>query len=357
MARKQIAYEVVKDDEEKARHNELKLSLDMGASSTRIISTGMDIEGGKDYRSVQAPVNEKAQMGTMSDEWVVKVDGQWWTFGEGCYMYAPSRILDYPTTSRYMSPWYRRNFAFALWRAFRHLAQPDGREIRPAVMSSIPAGLYKQKVQVDEVRKTLTGTYRLEAPSGKKLTVVVGEKALVLVPEGIGMYWKNKKLNPELYTVGTWLYLDFGYLTLDSFIVRNGTYVRDSAKSDDKCGLNIVAESVAAYVLAKRKVRLTQTEIDQAMRCDEITINKQPFSVQEFRDQQLDMLAERARELAQQWGEGENLFGVCIGGGPAYWMVPRMSINGFPTPQATEGSKPGRDNAIGVWFYLTGAVK
>src|SRR5258708_1382467 len=147
--------------------------------------------------------------------------------------------------TRYTDGFYRKLFAAALWRSFRHIATAG--VVYPTVVCSIPVGEYADG-KAEEVKKNITGQYVIDSVDGNiTLHAKVEPHNLVIVPEGAGSYFQ------ALYTPGSNLagrevaILDIGFYTTDLVIFNKGNYVTGSARSV-KRGVSQVAEEVHPYL-------------------------------------------------------------------------------------------------------------
>lgn len=323
------------------------LSCDLGNAYSNIRS---DNGTAVDWRSIQAPLSTSTRLADWPIEHVINFEGEWWATGEICYTLAPGAIQENLKLSRYTSPWYRRLFAFALHKAFHKLI---GQEIvYPRVVSSIPAGLFKNPEQVEAVKHNLVGDYEIGNVYGGKLHVCIPNK-VILLPEGIGTYFGYLfgPGNNDQFQTGTWMIADFGYLTMDAVYMRDGEYIPDMARSDSETGMSIVADRIQEYVQAKTNVELDRAEIDRAMECDIIEVNRKMVNISAIREAELNKLGQRASNLLEQWSRRANLSGIIATGGGAKYIYPHIISDTLP-PMAL-AQDPRRANVDGAYLYLT----
>src|SRR5262249_2736652 len=142
---------------------------------------------------------------------VFTFDGETLVFGDDTRDLIDGLPVAYTDMTRYTDGFYRKLFAAALWRSFRHLAT-DG-VVYPTIVCSIPVSEYADG-KADEVKKNITGAYVIDSADGSlTLHAVVEPHNLIIVPEGAGSYFQ------ALYTPGSNLanrevaILDVGFYT------------------------------------------------------------------------------------------------------------------------------------------------
>lgn len=323
------------------------LSLDMGNAYSNI-----QTDGGVaiDYRSIMAPLSTANKIAEWPVEDVACFEGEWWVVGDRAYTLAPKAIQENPTVNRYISPWYKRLFAFALHKT---LYRGVGGEIfYPRVISSIPAELFKDADETQAIKNNLIGSYEIGNTWGGSIMVEVLPKRLVLIPEGVGTFFGLVfgGGNNTQFTSGTWMIADAGYLTLDAVMLRDGDYIADAAKSDEKTGLSVVADTLRTFVFQRTRVRLTNHEIDTAMQCDTVVANTKSVNVKQAREDALLSLGKRASLLLEQWAAGQNLSGIIFTGGGAEHLHPYILSNNLPPLMLA--ARPRRANVEGAYSYL-----
>jgi hypothetical protein len=322
------------------------LACDLGNAYSNIKSdNGVAV----DWRSIMAPLSASTRLADWPIEHVIQYEEEWWASGEICYTLAPGTIEENLNMNRYTSTWYKRLFAFALHKAFYKEA---GREIvYPRIISSVPAGIFKISQQVKAVQENLIGDYEIRNVYGGTLMVTVPK--VILLPEGIGTYFGYLfgPGNNSQYQTGTWMVADFGYLTLDAVFMRDGEYIADMAKSDSQTGMSIVAEQIQEYVQAEAGVELDRAQIDKAMECDMIEVNRKPLNISTIRETALEKLGRRATGLLEQWSRRANLNGIIITGGGAKYQYPHIASDVLPP--LSVAINPRRANADGAYLYIT----
>lgn len=323
------------------------ISLDLGNAYSNLRG---DNELVLDWRSIMAPLSGANKLRDWPVEDVIQYEGQWWVVGDKSYTLAPDAIQENPTVNRYISEWYRRLFAFALHKAFNKRV---GQEIvYPRVIASIPAGLFKNPDEAEAVKNNLTGDYQIGNVYGGTLHVSVMPQKLLLIPEGVGTYFGFVfgPGNNTLYQSGTWMIADIGYLTLDAIMLRDGEYMPDAARSDEKTGMSYVAGNLQEFVFSKGRVRLDRPSIDKAMECDVITVNQKALNIAQHRTDSLEALGKRASMLLEQWAAGQNLSGIILTGGGAEHLHSYIQSNMLPT--ITLAPYPRRANVDGAYLYI-----
>jgi hypothetical protein len=323
------------------------LSLDLGNAYCNLAGdNGLSL----DLRSIMAPLSEANKLGDWPIEDVIRFNGQWWVVGDRSYTLAPDAIQEHPTVNRYVSEWYKRLFAFALHKAF--YKRVGSGIIYPRIISSVPAQLFKNQAETAAIKDNLAGEYEISNVYGGTLYVTVMPRQIVLIPEGIGTYFGFvfSPGNNSQYQTGTWLIADSGYLTLDSVMVRDGEYMPDAARSDEKTGISIVAEALRDMVFTKTRVRLDRAAIDKALECDTITVNQKIHPIAETKTKLLEQVGQRAVLLLEQWSAGQNLSGILLTGGGAKFLYPYLSSASLPPVMLS--NNPRRANVEGAYLYL-----
>lgn len=308
-----------------------------------------------DYRSIMAPLGSAARVGKWGEDdyqSVIGLGGSWYVTGDRCYTLAPDGIEEYPTVNRYTSTWYRVLFASALHRAFA--ARISEGVIYPRLIASIPAALFRNQAEVDKVRANLIGDYRIENVTGSALNVSIQDRKIVVIPEGIGTYFTfafGGGHNAQFLS-GTWAIVDSGYLTLDAVFVRDGDYMPELSRSDEKTGISIVSEKIREGAFNQTRTRLDRATIDRALECDILTVNQQTINLKDYKEKNFAALANRAARLIESWAAGLNLQGIILTGGGASYLYPHLE-SGEALPKIYLAQNPRRANVEGSYLYLT----
>lgn len=322
-----------------------KISIDLGNAGWKIHADGGITADG---RSVIGRVSSANQMRNLPFDSALKIDGVWYVFGDDAFSFAAQSIEDFPTKDRYISDWYQRLFAFALFKAYG-LRLGEG-VFYPKVISSVPASEFKIKQRVDQIKDRLMGVYELETTQGTCLRVVVKPDSIVLIPEGAGSYYRvlSEDENNSRYAAGIWPVLDIGYLTGDIVIFRDGNYIADRSASDTAVGIRHIAEAVAQHVYANGGPDQDPREYDKYLNCDNIQVSGMPYSIKEVRDQKVGELSERINRFLKKATTGLNVSGVIVTGGGAERYVDHIHIP-FPKVKAPD---PRRANVDGAFLML-----
>lgn len=323
------------------------ISLDMGNAYTNVQSDGAIA---LDYRSIMAPLSTSNRLGDLPVENVINYEGQLWAVGDACYTLAPNAIQENPTVNRYTSAWYKRLFAFALHKT---LYKRAGQEIfYPRIISSVPAELFRNQDETAAIAANLCGHYEIGNTFGGQIIVDVLPRRLVLIPEGVGTYFGLVfgGGNNAQYKTGTWMIADSGYLTLDTVMLRDGEYIADASRSDERTGLSSVADKLRDFVFTRSRTRLDRASIDNAMQCATITVNTNVINVEQARTDALIELGKRASLLLEQWSAGHNLSGIIFTGGGAEYLF--QHITSSMLPPLTLAARPRRANVEGAYTYI-----
>jgi len=327
--------------------NQLNAVFDLGNAEGKLRASP---DQAINFRSILAPLSTANKMGEWPTADVIFFNSEWWVAGESAYIYAPEAVQENTTVTRYTSSWYRTLFAFALHKVFHSYAGSG--VLKPRIISSIPAEIYKDQSQTHEIKAKLTGRYDILTVSGKMLEIEVEPRKFNILPEGIGTYFERVYGQPDgkRYRKGTWGIGDLGYLTYDMVFMRNEQYVPTLSKSDEHTGFSQVAGSIRDYIFQKRRVRLSRSEIDAAMMQDEISVNGTPINIVEVRTKGLVELGKRVAMLTEQWTSGLNLEGLILTGGGTTQTAPHIHLG--PTFPVLELAGT-RSNVDGAYLYLT----
>lgn len=304
-----------------------------------------------EMRSVIAPLPAASRVGDWPIDTVFKSDRMWWAVGEAAYTFGRSTVEEKEETGRYVSLWYRRLFTGALHRAFHQYW--DVETLRPQIISSVPAGVFKQKTIKDAVHKNLVGEYAITNIHGGVLNIVIDQDNLRIVPEGIGTYWQyiyEKDTQNTVFGTGTWMILDLGFMTLDAVFLRDGVYMPDEARSDDNTGTSKIADAVTDFIAAETGVNLFRGEIDSQLACDSIEINRKPIGIAEVRNAAVEALGSRITNYAETWARGKNLNGILFTGGQAPALQQYINSNRLPTLTLARNCR--RSNVEGSYLHL-----
>ncbi len=323
------------------------ISLDLGNAYCNLTASGgLNF----DWRSVQGRVSDATRLKDLPFDHVIRIEDQWWAFGQAAYTFAPRTLEDFPATNRYFSAWYKRLFTYALFRAFG-LRIGEG-VFYPRVVLSIPAGLYSNEEVVSKVKSNLVGSYQIGTTLGTDLHVVISQANMQIVPEGAGAYIAAATApNGGVFTGGLWFVVDVGYLTTDIVAFRDGDYVPDLSNSDAAAGMRHVSAAVARKLHAITGCDLKPEEIDPQLQCETMTINSTPYPLSSIRSEALTALGSRIAGFIQRNASGLNLSGIILAGGGADYVHEYVSGAGLPavhlSPNARRANVEGAYSLIG----------
>ncbi len=286
-----------------------KASFDLGNAYSNLKADGPVID---DFRSVIGSIGAANQLKGIPFGSCLKIDGIWYVVGDDAYTVAAATIEDFPTKDRYTSAWYRRLFAFALFKAYGSWYSEG--ILYPRIVSSVPASEFKIKERVEQIKANLTGRYELEMVSGACLHIVIKPENLTVIPEGAGTYYGQLSVNPK-FGVGTWGILDLGYLTGDIVIFRDGNYIATRAVSDSTIGVCQIAEHISAHIYAAGGPELPAHEIDKELNCNAIIANGVHYNIAEAREGIIHTVAERINRFLVKATSQLNMTGVIVAGG------------------------------------------
>lgn len=319
-----------------------KISLDLGNAYSNIRADGGIIA---DLRSVIGRIGNANQMKSLPADSAITIGGVGYVFGEAAYTFAANTLEDFPTKDRYTSDWYKRLFAFGLFKAYG-MRLSEG-VFYPHVVSSVPASEYKIKSRVEQIKARLVGSYEIETTQNTCLHVVIDPKNLTIIPEGSGTYFKFAEPGSK-YERGVWVVLDLGYLTGDIVIFRDGEYMAEKSTSNDTIGVHKIAEAVAEFVYASGGPDQPPHAYDKVLMCDVIPVSGADYSIKEIRDTTIVEVAERINRFLQQATSGLNIAGVLVGGGGADRYFDHIHVKGIKE-KATD---PRRSNVDGGYIML-----
>lgn len=338
---------VAEQTHELAVDQKAKISIDLGNSGWKIHADGGITADG---RSVIGRVSSANQLKHLPFDSTLKIDGAWYVFGNDAFSFAAQNIEDFPTKDRYVSDWYKRLFAFALFKAYG-LRLGEG-VFYPRVIASVPASEFKIKQRVEQIKQRLVGEYELETTHGTCLHVVILPENIILIPEGAGSYYRllaeDQGKGNSRYAAGTWPVLDIGYLTGDIVIFRDSNYIADRSDSDVEIGIRHIALEVARHVYINNGPDQDPREYDNQLNCDSIVVSGVTYNIKEVRDQKIAELSERVNRFLRKTTIGLNIAGVIVTGGGAERYFDHIQIS-YPKVKAPD---PRRANVDGAFLML-----
>ena len=326
------------------------ISVDLGNAFSSIRADGGIDE---DWRSVQARLGTSSQMTAPPFDSTIKLQGEWYVFGQAAYTYA-SQIEDYTTTDRYTTSWYKRLFAFALHKAYglRISESP----FYPKVVASIPAKEYANDARVALVRDNLVGGYVIgNILDGDALQVVIDPERLTIIPEGLGAYYSMLGAadngGQSVYSSGQWAVLDLGYLTADLVMFRDGDYMAEKSTSDASYGMQNVAAAVAKYIRGQGGADMPPEYYDGQLACDSVSVNGVSYSIKTPRDMALTALGEGLGRFVTKAARGQSLSGILLAGGGDEFLRHKIKMVGTPPIISVPNAR--RANVNGAFSLIT----
>jgi hypothetical protein len=298
-------------------------------------------------------VSDAGRLKDLPFEHCLLIDGQWYVFGEATYTYAPKTADDMIVTNRYLSPWYKRLFTYALHRCYGLIVQQEGisERIEPEIVLSIPAELFKNQAIADKVKANLVGTYYIETTLGTTYSIHVLPEHLTIIPEGVGSFLSACAEFPAAQA-GTWVVVDPGYLTTDLVVFRDMEYIPDLATSDAAAGMNTVSSRIAAHIFSAYDIHLKTSLIDENIECESIVIQNAAVPIQQAKIDALTKLAKRINTMIQLATADLLIDGLILTGGGAKLLQEFVKGPGAIIPLKLTDHRRG--NVEGGFLMLKG---
>lgn len=319
-------------------------SYDLGNAGAKIKTAEIQTE----FRSIAGRLSKSKTFGEVRSPLVFTFDGETLVFGDDTRDLIDGLPVAYTDMTRYTDGFYRKLFAAALWRSFRHLAT-DG-VVYPTIACSIPVSEYADG-KADEVKQNVAGTYVIDSlDESVTLHAVIEPRNLVIVPEGAGSYFQ------ALYTPGSNLggrevaILDIGFYTTDLVIFNKGNYVTGSARSA-KHGVRQIAEEVHRHLRLEHHYEGDLWAVDSALEAGCLEIGNQCKSFADVRDNAYADLLDDLIAFYRSNKGARTPGAVILSGGGAEGVYKFL-----PDQLRNEGwrvaANPRRANADGTYLFL-----
>jgi hypothetical protein len=318
-------------------------SFDLGNATAKIKTADLATE----FRSIAGRLSKNQRFGEITSPLVFTFDGETLVFGDEARDLIDGEPIAYTDMRRYTDGVYRKLFAAALWRSFRHLATEG--VLYPVIVCSIPVSEYADG-QADKVKANITGSYAIDGLELLSLYANIEPQNVIIIPEGAGSYFQ------ALYAPGSNLashevaILDVGYYTTDLVIFNRGNYVAGSAKST-KHGVQEVASAVHRYLRQQYRYEGDLWAVDSALNEGCIQIGNECRSFIEQRDDAYANLLDDIMAFYRSNKGSRTPGAVILSGGGAdgvYRFLPEELKN--------EGwrvaTNPHRANADGASLFL-----
>ncbi|HEX2950945.1 MAG TPA: ParM/StbA family protein [Armatimonadota bacterium] len=318
-------------------------SFDLGNATAKIKTADVSTE----FRSIAGRLSRNQRFGEITSPLVFGFEGDNLAFGDECRDLIDGEPIAYTDMRRYIDGFYRRLFAAALWRSFRHLATQG--VLYPTIVCSIPVSEYADG-KADEVKQNVVGSYVMDGLDGVSLYVTVIPENLIIIPEGAGSYFQ------ALYTPGSNLasrevaIVDIGFYTTDLVVFNKGNYVAGSARSS-KHGVQQVAAGVYQYLRQQYRYEGDVWTVDNELAAGAINIGNRCFDFTEQRDgAYCDLLDDILTFYRSSKGSRTPSAVVLSGGGAegVYKFLPEdLKDEGWRV-----ATNPRRANAEGAYLFL-----
>lgn len=326
--------------------------FDLGNANARMWCSGLAQP--LSWRSVQGHIGHKTRYTKLPPAWSIQWQEVSYVFGDRAYAECPDTLDDWPTTDRYVSDWYKRMFAFGLYRAYQYREEAFKDDpYEPIVILSVPAKEYSNKVRLQAIEDKLVDLYKVETVDGDLVEVDVTANNLNLVPEGLGSFLYTSSLNPEAnLEKGLWVVLDLGYLTGDYTEFLNGVYVPDSPDSNDRLGMNYVSQRIADYIHGLGGPAMSAAYIDPMVNEPCIVLSDEPYQVADEYHEAMTELSSRVVEWVRRKTANKNVKGVLLTGGNIANQASFLALHKLPKPIACPDGEFG--NLFGAQLMLQG---
>ncbi|MHB8752915.1 MAG: ParM/StbA family protein [Aggregatilineales bacterium] len=150
------------------------------------------------WRSVQGRTGKKTRLHQLPPDWTIKWRGTFYVFGERAYTECSDSLEDFPTTDRYVSEWYKRMFAFGLYKAYGLRVVDHPGPYKPDIVASVPAKEFANEGRLNAIIENLCGDYQIETVLNTQLEIEVTEENLTVIPEGVGSFLYMTKRRADL---------------------------------------------------------------------------------------------------------------------------------------------------------------
>ncbi|MHB8629948.1 MAG: ParM/StbA family protein [Aggregatilineales bacterium] len=296
------------------------------------------------WRSVQGRTGKKTRLHQLPPDWTIKWRGTFYVFGERAYTECSDSLEDFPTTDRYVSEWYKRMFAFGLYKAYGLRVVDHPGPYKPDIVASVPAKEFANEGRLNAIIENLCGDYQIETVLNTQLEIEVTEENLTVIPEGVGSFLYMTKRRADLER-GRWGVFDAGYLTGDWCEFLDGTYVADSSDSDDHLGMITVSQRLADYIRGLGGPSVTAAYIDEFVNQECITINAIPYDVRDAYHEAMSELGSRIARFIERKGAGKNFAGILLTGGNMRRQAEHITLPRLPKPLVCD--EPENGNLLG----------
>lgn len=324
--------------------------FDLGNANARMWCNGLAQP--ISWRSVQGHTGHKTRYTKLPKDWAIKWRDMAYVFGDRAYAEVPDTLDDWPTTDRYVSDWYKRMFAFGLYRASLYRDNPD-EPYEPIVVLSVPAKEYSNPTRLNDIQERLIGVYRIETVNGDIVEVDITDNNINLVPEGLGSFLYTSAQYPDHeLDKGLWVVIDLGYLTGDYVEFRNGIYVPDSPDSNDKLGMNYVSQRVADYIHGMGGPSLTAAYVDPMVNEQCIIVSNEPYQVNDEYHSAMGELGTRVSDWVRRKAANKDVKGVLLTGGNVANQAQSIALHKLPRPILCPDGEMG--NLLGAHLMLQG---
>jgi hypothetical protein len=318
-------------------------SYDLGNAGAKIRTADLETE----FRSIAGRLSKSRGFGEMKSQLVFNFEGETLVFGDDCRDLIDGEPMAYTDMSRYTDGFYRKLFAAALWRSFRHLATEG--VLYPIVACSIPVSEFADG-KADEVKQNITGAYVIDGLDGVSLYATIQPENLVIIPEGAGSYFQALYAPNSGLAAREVAILDVGFYTTDLVIFNKGNYVTGSARSA-KHGVRQVASAVFQQLRQTSRYEGDLWAVDSALEAGCIEIGNKCVGFANQRDNAYADLLDDVIAFYRSNKGSRTPGAVVISGGGAegvYRFLPdalrdegwRVAIN------------PRRANADGAYLFL-----
>ena len=251
-------------------------SFDLGNAGAKIKTISI----AEEFRSIAGRLSRNRAFGDIKSPLVFTFDDETLVFGDEARDLIDGEPIAFTDMSRYTTGFYRKLFAAALWRSFRHIATEG--IVYPTIACSIPVSEYADG-KADDVKKNIQGTYEIHGLDGITLHAEIQPTNVIIIPEGAGSYFQ------ALYAPGSGLasrevaIIDIGFYTTDLTIWNKGNYVTGSARSA-KHGVRQVATAVYQFLRLKYAYEGDLWAVDSALDAGCIDVGNKCRGFAEERD-------------------------------------------------------------------------
>lgn len=250
-----------------------------------------------------------------------------------------------------MSEWYKRMFAFALYKAYHLGTGIYQGAFKPDIIASVPAKEFANEGRLGAIIDNLCGQYHIETVLTTQIQIDVTEETLTVIPEGVGSYlYMTKCQTPDSRQQldlerGRWGVFDGGYLTGDWCEFLDGVFVADSSDSDEHLGMINVSQRLADYIRGQGGPSVSAAYVDELVNQDFIKINDVPYDVREAYHEAMSELGNRIARFIERKGAGKDFAGILLTGGNMRRQADFIVLPRLPKPLVC--IEPGNGNLLG----------